>query len=99
MYFKYTIEVIFSISLFINAALFVPQIIRILKEKQTKELSLITFGGFWILQMITVLHGFLNQDYLLAFGYILSLITCGSVVILILVYRFKTEESNSSSSK
>lgn len=81
------IEVIFSCGLFINAALFVPQIIRIIKEKDTKDLSLITFVGFWVLQLTTVFHGFLNDDYILAFGYILSLITCGAVVFLIIFYR------------
>lgn len=93
------IEFIFSCGLFVNAVLFIPQILRILKEKETKDLSLITFAGFWVFQLATVLHGFINDDYILAFGYILSLITCGAVVCLIILYRFPLKKNPADISK
>jgi MtN3 and saliva related transmembrane protein len=81
------IEYSFVISLFINAALFIPQIMRLMASKDSKEVSFITFFGFWLIQLATVLHGFIRKDYLLAWGTLASMMTCGVVVFLILLYR------------
>jgi len=83
------IEISFSLGLFINAVLFIPQIMRIVKSKSAKEISFITFFGFWLIQLSTVLHGVLKKDYLLTYGTILSMITCGYVVWLIMYYRLR----------
>jgi MtN3 and saliva related transmembrane protein len=82
------IEYGFSISLLINAALFIPQIITLYKSKTAKGLSLITFAGFNVIQIFTMLHGMYVNDYLLAWGYLLSIITCGTVSALIFYYRY-----------
>lgn len=82
------IELSFLISLLINAMLFIPQIMRLLANKDSKELSFITFFGFWLINLVTALHGFITKDYLLAYGTILSLITGGLVVWLIVYYRY-----------
>lgn len=87
---KNFIEIIFSASLFINALLFVPQIIKLLKDKKASGVSLITFLGFFLIQFAIVLHGMINQDYLLSVGYIFSMLTCGTVIFLILYYRKKS---------
>lgn len=78
----------FSISLLVNAALFVPQIITLLKTRSSQGLSLITFGGFCVIQLFTLLHGLYVKDYLLAGGYLLSIVTCGTVSLLIVYYRY-----------
>ncbi len=83
------IEYSFTSSLVVNALLFIPQIIRILKNKDSKEVSFITFFGFWLIQFVTTLHGFLRQDYLLAFGTLASMVTCGAIIWLIIFYRVK----------
>lgn len=83
------IEVIFSLGLFINAALFVPQIIKLYRKKDSSELSILTFSGFNLIQLSTLFHAYFLHDYLLMIGMILSLITCGSVTSLILFYKFK----------
>ncbi len=83
------IESGFSISLFVNAVLFIPQIIRIHTTKDAKEVSFITFFGFWLIQLFTVLHAFIRKDYILMFGYVFSMITCGYIVGLIVYYRIK----------
>jgi len=83
------IETVFSLGLFINAMLFVPQIIRLYKTKDSQGISLTTFIGFNFIQLFTVLHGYLHKDYLLMLGYILSFITCGFVTILTLIYKRK----------
>ncbi len=84
---KDVIEFIFSTALFINAILFIPQAIRIYKEKAANGVSLITFTGFFAIQVAIILHAIIVQDYLLMGGYILSLLTCGTVIFLILLYR------------
>lgn len=83
------IETIFSIALFANAMLFIPQIIQLLKTKSSKGLSLTTFAGFNLIQLAAILHGYIKTDYLLIFGYILSLLTCGAITILIVYYKSK----------
>ncbi|MBA3535790.1 MAG: hypothetical protein H0T84_04145 [Tatlockia sp.] len=64
-----------------------PQIISLLRYKSAKGLSLLTFGGFCVFQIFTILHGILTEDFLLAGGYILSFISCGTVTILIIYYK------------
>ena len=78
----------FSLSLIANAALFIPQIIALVKSKSTEGISLITFSGFNIIQIFTFLHGISVHDYLLAGGYLLSIITCGSVTLLVCYRRY-----------
>ena len=85
------VRIIFGAGMFINAALFIPQVIRILKTKNTQGLSLITFVGFCLIQSSTIAYGYIQKDLLLMVGYALSLFTCGTVCILILIYRNKKE--------
>lgn len=82
------IELGFSLSLIVNAALFIPQIISLLKNKSAESVSLITFGGFNIIQLFTLLHGIMAKDYILVLGYGLSIITCGAVTYLIVYYKY-----------
>lgn len=81
------ISFLFSIALIINALLFVPQSVLILRRKNSKGVSLITFLGILILQSISVMYGLIKNDQIIVYGYLLSMITCGSVVLLILFYR------------
>ena len=90
---KELIELVFSAALIINALLFIPQIIKILKEKSAQGVSLLTFGGFLLIQLMIVLHGVINHDYLLVVGYLFSMVTCGSVVLLTLIYKKHVSES------
>ncbi|KTD56225.1 PQ-loop domain-containing transporter [Legionella shakespearei] len=85
----------FSISLIVNAALFIPQIISLIRTKSAKGISLITFGGFNVIQLFTLLHGVYVEDYLLAGGYLLSIATCGTVSLLIIYYRYVRKEIGS----
>lgn len=81
------IEVSFLISLFINACLFVPQVIKLYRVKNSQGLSLTTFLGFNLIQAVIIIHAVLRKDWLLVIGTSLSLITCGAVNILIILYR------------
>lgn len=88
------IDVIFSVALFINACLFIPQIIKILKTKETNGLSLITFGGFNLIQLAALLYGIVHADYVMIAGYTMSLFTCGTVTLLIASGKFNIFKRN-----
>jgi len=83
------IDFIFSIALFVNALLFLPQMYRLLKAKESKDLSLITFAGFLGIQLAAVLYGYVHHDFILLSGFLLSALFCGTVVVLIIFYRCK----------
>ena len=82
------VAVVFGAGLFINAALFMPQILKIWKAKNASDISLLTFLGFWILQLFSVLYGFTRHDWVMMIGFSLSLLTCGTVIVLIIFYRY-----------
>jgi MtN3 and saliva related transmembrane protein len=81
------VEVVFSLSLFFNAALFVPQALRIMCTKSAEGVSLFTFIGFHIIQVFTILHAYFAKDYILMTGFLLSFLTCSMVTYLALKYR------------
>ena len=85
---NWVIEFGFSISLLANALLFIPQIIAIIKKRSAEGVSLITFVGFNAIQAFTMFHGLLAHDYILALGYFLSILTCGTVSFLIIYYKY-----------
>ena len=86
--FDNVIEFGFSISLIVNAILFIPQAYIIFRTKNVQDVSLITFIGFNVIQLFTLFHGLLTHDYILAFGYLLSIITCGTVSALIIYFKY-----------
>ncbi len=86
---KEIVAVIFGLGLGCNALLFVPQVLAVWRKKTDEGISLITFGGFSILQVIGILHGIYQRDWSLILGMAASLLTCGSVTGLTVFYRAK----------
>jgi MtN3 and saliva related transmembrane protein len=86
---KEIVAVIFGLALMGNAALFVPQAIAVWRKKSDEGISLVTFGGFNVLQVIAIVHGCYQRDMSLIVGMVASLITCGAVTCLTLFYRMK----------
>ena len=80
---------VFGLALLGNAALFVPQALAVWRKKSDDGVSLITFGGFCILQVIGVVHGFYEHDNSLIVGLGVSFLTCGTVTLLTIVYRLR----------
>ena len=80
---------VFGFGMALNALLFVPQALAIWRTRRVEGVSLVTFGGFNVLQALGVLHGTLQHDWSLATGMAVSLMTCGSVTLLTLVYRHR----------
>ena len=83
----YSVNILFSLGLFINAMLFIPQMLKLYRSKDSKELSKIMFVGFCFMQLSAILYGILHHDWILTVGYSLALLTCGSVTFLIYRYR------------
>lgn len=84
---KFYTDIFFMMGAFLNAALFIPQILLLYKTKKATEVSLPMFLGFNVIQFATALHGYMSRDYILMWGYTLSFITCGLVVTLIIIYK------------
>jgi len=90
---KQIVAVIFGLGLGCNALLFVPQVLAVWRKKSDEGISLITFGGFSILQAIGIVHGLYQHDLSLTLGMAASLLTCGSVTFLTLYYRLRRKRS------
>lgn len=80
---------IFGLGLIGNALLFVPQALALWRKKSDEGISLLTFGGFCVLQVLGVIHGFYEHDNPLIIGLGASFLTCGTVVALTVFYRVK----------
>jgi len=86
---KGIVAVIFGLGLLCNALLFVPQVIAVWRKKSDEGISLITFGGFSVLQAIGIVHGLYQHDPSLTVGMAASLLSCGSVTSLTVFYRVR----------
>ena len=86
---KQIVAVVFGLVLLGNAALFVPQAIAVWRKKSDEGVSLVTFGGFCVLQVIGVIHGLYQHDRSLIVGLGASFLTCGTVTLLTVVYRLR----------
>jgi MtN3 and saliva related transmembrane protein len=87
MWLEKLIILLFGFSLFANAMLFVPQAVKIIRKKSSKGLSFITFGGFCLFQLVAISYGWIRNDNIILIGYLFSLITCGAVTLLMVLYR------------
>jgi len=92
---KQIVAVIFGLGLLCNALLFVPQVLAVWRKKSDEGISLITFGGFNVLQIIGVIHGIYQQDLAIILGMLASLLTSGSVTFLTLLYRTRRKRLDS----
>jgi MtN3 and saliva related transmembrane protein len=86
---KEIVAVVFGLGLVCNALLFVPQVLAVWRKKTDEGISLITFGGFSVLQMIGIVHGIYQQDLSLILGMSASLLSCGTVTALTFYYRVR----------
>ena len=80
-------KIIFEFGMLINAALFIPQAVKIFYKRSAISLSLITYIGYNIIQLLMVLHAYIHHDTAMLVGMTLSLITCGAVTVGILDFR------------
>ena len=78
---------VFGLGLVGNALLFLPQAIALWRKKTDVGVSLVTFGGFSLLQMVGILHGVFQRDMAMVIGMAASLLSCGTVTLLTLYYR------------
>jgi MtN3 and saliva related transmembrane protein len=86
---KEIVAVLFGLGLIGNALLFVPQIFALWRKKTDEGISLVTFGGFSVLQVVGIVHGFYQRDPSLILGMTASLLTCGTVTALTVFYRVR----------
>lgn len=86
---KEIVAIIFGLGLMANAGLFVIQAVKIFKTKSSKGVSTLTFGGFSLLQVTGIMHGYFQSDMYLLAGMAASLLACGTVTFLSILFRDK----------
>ncbi len=86
---KNFVALLFGLGLGGNALLFVPQIVSVWRKKSDVGVSLLTFGGFSVLQIIGIIHGLYQHDVSLTVGMAASLLTCGTLTLLTIAYRMR----------
>jgi MtN3 and saliva related transmembrane protein len=88
---KEIIAVLFGLGLVVNGLLFVPQAIALWRKKSSEGVSLVTFGGFNLLQLVGIVHGVYQHDRSLILGMIASFLCCGAVTSQTLYYRLRAK--------
>lgn len=83
---KDTVALVFGFAMVLNACLFVPQAWHLWRTKSAQGVSVLSFAGFNMLQLIGVAHGYFQGDYALLSGMLASLLTCGTVTLLAAYY-------------
>ncbi|MDZ7960514.1 MAG: PQ-loop domain-containing transporter [Aulosira sp. DedQUE10] len=86
---KELVSLFFGLGFVFNASLFIPQALRIWKKRSAKNISLITFAGFNLIQFDGILYGYYQKDSILMYGNLISFISCGIVTLLAIYYRNK----------
>ncbi|MDF1796740.1 MAG: ATP-binding protein [Coxiellaceae bacterium] len=82
------IAYLFSLALIINAILFIFQLFTIWQQRSANDVSLGAFCGFFLIQGVTTTYALLHSEHILAYGTMISMITCGSVIVSIMYFRF-----------
>ncbi len=83
---KEATELLISSIIAVNIFAFIPQSLKILKEKSAASLSSITFSCLLLIQFLIAIYGIYTKNTLITFGFIASLISCGSTFILSWIY-------------
>ena len=91
---KQIVAILFGLGLFGNALLFVPQALAVWRAKSDQGISLITFGGFCVLQIVGIVHGLYQHDLALTLGLAASFVTCGTLTGLTILYRVRRLRRN-----
>lgn len=83
----------FGVALFINALMFIPQMLSILKERSSRDVSAVTFCGFLIINLLGTAYGCIKIDYDLIIGYSISSFL--NLILVILIFKFKSGKPHS----
>lgn len=90
---KLIVDLIFDVALFVNAVIYVPQVLKVIRLKEARELSFITFFGICLLQLSMALHGYVHQDYGLMIGMLAAFLV--SLVLTFLLVKYRKESCSS----
>ena len=81
------VEFSFILIFFINALVFIPQALQILKQRSATTISIATFSGLLLIQFSLTLYGAFIGNLILALGCILSVLAVGAILGLAIYYK------------
>ncbi len=81
------IDFLFGSALLINAGLIIAQLMKIVSHKSARDVSLVTFAGFGLIQLVTLSYGYMHSASILFYGTMFSLIASLGVVVAIIYYK------------
>ncbi|MDF1654309.1 MAG: PQ-loop repeat-containing protein [Coxiellaceae bacterium] len=88
---QWLIDMIISAVLFINAALYLPQIYRIYRVREANAVSIWMLVGSVLLGICGVLYGHFHHQHLMLLGYALIFVT--SLIVLVMTCYYRTKAS------
>jgi len=84
--FKVIISLIFAISMSINPFIILPQLLKILETKKSKDVAVSMYLIFFFIQLNMCLHGWLNID---SRSMVWGMGASAVVSLLIIIFWFK----------
>jgi len=88
-----TLKSLYAVNGVVGVSLYIPQILRAWRDKeQARSLSMVTFGGWSIGSLITVLYAwYFSHDLLFAALSLANMVAAGSLFLLILHTRLSSQ--------
>ncbi len=74
--------------LLFNAALFIPQLILLIKTRDSSGVSVTMYSGFLGIQFILILHSVIKHDIILFVGVLCNFIICLIIDVLIIYSKY-----------
>ncbi len=90
---QWLVDMVVASALFINAALFLPQIIRIYRVREANAISIGMLVGMVIVSACGTLHGHFHHQHLVLLGYLLVFFMSLAVLAMTAYYRIKASLS------
>ena len=86
-----------AIGAIVNALLFVPQIVKLVRVRRAEGVSTAMYAGFLVLQVVTGVDLVFHRIWALATGMAASAIATSAILVLALHYQHRAEASTATS--
>ena len=81
-----SLKILSFVAVVLTSPQFIPQIVKAVKTKKVKDVSLVTFVITFIAALLWVIHGFARSDYPIVIAN--SIVFISSVLMLVFKYKY-----------